>query len=771
MNDGATSRSRLARPKSELLDHYDAVVVGSGYGGGIAALRLSEAGLRVCVLERGAERLPDEFPRGTVDAPANVQTTIDTASRTAHIGDRLALVDVRIHDDVSVVVGCGVGGTSLINANVFVVPDERQLESGWPRAFVDDTEGRARAHRRARTMLAPTTAGPDVAKMALVREVGQQLGQTATRLPLMVERGDTTCDSPVTLAPCTGCGNCSSGCRVGAKRSVEATYLAEAVRRGAHVFTEVSVRWVEHGSDGWRVRYAPVCRPVHRDTPPPWISAQVVVLAAGSLGSTEILLRSKREGLAVPRAAGSSFSANGNTMGAIESPTTPVRGTGVVEGQRGEPGACITMAVELPAQADRPALHIEDGTVPAALAGLARVVGMAERIAAGASGRGVGETTRHVAKEVVATAAEASRDANENALALLVQYDDGAQGRLELGQHGAAVRWPGYGKAVPSVDAALRGATEGMGARYRPLRPYLFGRQRHLTVHPLGGCPMGTDRYDGVVDHTCAVFDPNGEARTSVHRGLYVCDGSVIPRAVGKNPVGTICIVAERAMAMAAETWRREVDARPPTPFAGSATRRSFALSEAFDGWLTTESVRDPASVSGSGDRHAIAGAASAHFAIEMPDFEAFRRDPSHAASVLGTVTSDAIGGTCTVYQGKAFLLTDDPVDHTNAYNLYDLRLLHPSGARYRLSGTKVWQRGGLPTLWAGGTQMVVEISDEADTKVASGLLRMSATQFLGSFRSYEGRVSRRLDHALRTRVEFLAFSAKRLRKRLRWRR
>lgn len=774
-------RARLSRAKHELQAHYDAIVVGSGYGGGVAALRLAQAGLSVCVIERGTERLPHEFPTGAGDAPHNVQTTIDTASRSARWGDRLALFDLRVHDTVSVIVGCGVGGTSLINANVFVVPDESHFTSGWPVAFSEDRDGRRQARQRADEVLAPTPEGPTLAKMALVGEIADHFEQPARRLPLMVQQQAGAEGSPdAGLSACTGCGNCCSGCRVGAKRSVDVTYLRRAVEHGAAVFSELDVHHVAKAPRGWSVHYRPVCRPIGPDAPRPWVTADLVVLAAGTLGSTEILLRSRDAGLPVSRALGTGFSANGNTIGAVESPDTRVRGIGNRGGgalEAREPGPCITMSVQVPASGDRPELHIEDGTVPAALGSLARMVGLAERVS-GAPKVGVLRRTSHAIHELVATAAEAAIDADENALALLVQCDDGARGRLELGPRGIAVRWPDYGRHTQAIDTALEGAAAAVGGRYRSLRPRLGGRTTHLTVHPLGGCPMGTDRYDGVVDHTCAVFDPDADSRAAVHDGLYVCDGSVIPRAVGKNPAGTICVVAERAMALAVQRWRacalstKRTVSRPSA--VGATVRRSFALTEAFDGWLSADHAGDPTTLPASGHARPRAAPATAHFGIEMADFAAFASDPSHVAGVLGTVTCALLGGTCAVVSGRAYLLADDPVDPALSYNLYDLQLLRPDGARWLLSGTKVWRDGGLDRLWAGGTQMVVEVfafDGVRGDKVATGLLRMSPAQFAGSVRSYQGRIGRHVGAGVRAQAEFLAFSAARLRERWRLRR
>jgi cholesterol oxidase len=126
---------RLSSPIADIKNHYDAVVIGSGYGASIAASRLSRAGKKVCLLERGKEFLPGEYPRTNGQALKEMQFSVNGK----HIGPKTGLYDFRMNDDISVFMGCGLGGTSLVNANVTLTPEKRVLEHAeWPAAIRED---------------------------------------------------------------------------------------------------------------------------------------------------------------------------------------------------------------------------------------------------------------------------------------------------------------------------------------------------------------------------------------------------------------------------------------------------------------------------------------------------------------------------------------------------------------------------------------------------------------------------------------------------------
>ena len=118
----------LSKPLDRLKPHYDVVVIGSGYGGGVAASRLARCGKSVCVLERGKEFQPGDFP----DTFNTIRREFQVTGSKLRIGARTGLFDMRLGAQVHVLQGCGLGGGSLINAGVAMRPDERVFEDPKP---------------------------------------------------------------------------------------------------------------------------------------------------------------------------------------------------------------------------------------------------------------------------------------------------------------------------------------------------------------------------------------------------------------------------------------------------------------------------------------------------------------------------------------------------------------------------------------------------------------------------------------------------------------
>ena len=242
-------------------------MVGSGYGGGVAASRLARAGRSVCLLERGLERHPGEYPETFLEAAREIQ--IDTPE--AQLWSDTAIFDFRINPDLNVLVGCGLGGTSLINANVSLPPDPRVLEDArWPAASLADREGLLTdAFAHAIQMLRPLTFpedGPALTKLMAHEKSAKAIGQPFRRTPINVTFEEMTNHVGVEQRVCTLCGDCVTGCNVGAKNTTLMNYLPDAWNHGAHIFVGALVRYVARQGDAWAVHSTPLAADARSST-------------------------------------------------------------------------------------------------------------------------------------------------------------------------------------------------------------------------------------------------------------------------------------------------------------------------------------------------------------------------------------------------------------------------------------------------------------------------------------------------------------------------
>lgn len=535
--------SRLSLPLSALKARYDVVVVGSGYGGGVTASRLSRAGKRVAVLERGREIPTGQFPQKFSELKNEFQVT-GASFRT---GSEQALYDVRLGRDMHVLVACGLGGGSLVNAGVSLVPDRRVFtDEAWPGQLAQDgtiEEG----YRRAEQWLRPASdpRAREMTKYKVLDTAGAGLGGTVVAPRIAVSFEDNVNPAGVHQSACTRCGDCCAGCNVGAKNTVALTYLPDAVRHGAELFTGLKVETVRKAAGGasqgvWQVK-ARVIAPERGAATEVLIEAPVVVLAAGTLGSTEIMLRSRDAGLAVSDRLGHRFSANGDIIAFGYGAKSTVNAVGVGYPPKVadlEIGAAVSGQMEF-RDADVLAneLHVQEGALPSAFASVLPVLFVP-------NGRLLGALSSLV------------NGVYKGPFASLQTFfavsHDSASGRFSLDGNQLALSWanakdePVYAR----LDAILSRLVTASGGSYvkNPLAGTVMGHQP-ATAHPLGGCGMGRDRRDGVVDHKCRVFNgAAGAGETAVHEGLYVIDGAVVPRSLGVNPLLTITALAERAM-------------------------------------------------------------------------------------------------------------------------------------------------------------------------------------------------------------------------------
>ncbi|MEO8592950.1 MAG: GMC family oxidoreductase [Candidatus Solibacter sp.] len=533
---------------------YDFVIVGSGYGGAITAARLATANLdrkpSICILERGREWKPGEFP-----------DTLDGYLKQQRSGvNPQGLYELLNYRDITVVKGNGLGGTSLVNANVALIPDEGVFSlAGWPRSLTRNEL--LPYYQRASEVLRPQ-AHPRAASLPKLKALearAQQLGTHVTPLPIAVNFEDRKDNGfGVEQKACTDCGDCVTGCNVSAKNTLNMNYLPMARRAGAEIYTQTKVEWVKRlDSGGWQIHgtHYLVKGREEKFT----LEARNVILAAGSINSTEILLRSEMHGLRVSPRLGSGFSGNGDFFGVSYNGNLALQVLGFGDhpnspGAKTPPGPTITGAVSY--NGARPAgqrFLVEDVSFPTSLVRGSQISFAALRGQDTDTGDEVQERNR-VLKDLSQSDVYSPDGAVNHTLLYLVTAFDDAKGTMHFDapfwepDGRMTIEWEGAGRqgTFAIINEELRRHARAVGATFveNPIWT-MFGLRRLITAHPLGGCPLGEDYLHGAVDEFGRVFAGDG----SVHDGLFVADGALLPSALGVNPFMTISAVAERIAA------------------------------------------------------------------------------------------------------------------------------------------------------------------------------------------------------------------------------
>lgn len=731
----------------------DTVVVGSGFGGSVTAYRLAEAGRSVVVLERGKPYPPGGFPR----SPADMARNFWDPSNGLH-----GLFDIWSFRGLEGVVSSGLGGGSLIYANVLLRKDERWFvnESPLPGGGYENWPvGRADLdphYDRVEHMLG-ATAYPyqDTPKTLALHQAAGRLDLPVFRPPLAVSFAPRPGAPPVPGAQITGpdygnlhglprstcrlCGECDVGCNYGAKNTLDHTYLSAARHHGADIRTRCEVRgFTPRPGGGYTVSYvvhdparegrrtATNRLPLHR------IACRRLVLAAGTFGSTYLLLRNRAALPGLSSALGTRFCGNGDLLGLV------VRATAGADGSRplrldGSRGPVITSAVRGGDALDEDGssgrgFYIEDAGYPDFVAWLAessRLPGGARRLLGFGLHRllarlGVDPASR-VGGQLALLLGPAVFSATS--LPLLGMGRDVPDGRMRLRRGHLDVDWTtltsrAYFERVRSTMRDIAGA---MGGDFLD-NPLWWWGNRVITVHPLGGTPMGRHPGEGVCDDIGEVFG---------FPGLHVLDGALLPGAVGANPSLTIAAVADRACdrildgrtasrtagrARAGRTadegpaadgteQRTPTEAAPPAPVmpdthpgrgrsaatAGSAHTSpdgpptSLRFTEEMKGHIALD-VDDPEQGRALG--RSLGQRLSFRLTITAADVDRFVAEPAHAADAAGHVDCDVLGGRLEVEHGWFNLFTQDG-DAGRRRMLYRLHLRTQEGTPLTLTGHK----------------------------------------------------------------------------------
>ncbi len=524
----------------------DVLVIGSGFGGSVSALRLAEKGYRVQVLEAGRRWEDADFPR--------------TSWRLRRFlwAPRLGLTGIqRIHvlRDVVVLAGAGVGGGSLVYANTLYVPPARFFADPQWSAITDWATELAPYYDQAARMLGvvdtPTMSPSDEVMKAVADEMG--VGHTFRLAPVGVYFGEGAgVEHPDPFfggagparRGCTSCGECMTGCRHNAKNTLPKNYLALAERAGVTVTpmtTAVAIR--ERAGGGFEVDTVRSGAWSHRRRRT--ITADQVIVAAGALNTQRLLLRMRDEG-ALPRLSPMLGRLSRTNSESLLGAVAPMSGTDYSE------GVAITSSFF-----PDPDTHVE----PVRYGHGSNSMGLLQSVMT--VPRPGSPRWRVWGGELVRQRANAVRLLNvrrwsqRTVISLVMQTVDSSltlAGRRTRGGRWRLTTQQDASRPAPTYIPVAQEVAQRVADRIGGIAggTVFENVDAALTAHFVGGCVIGADAEHGVVDAYQRAFG---------HPGLHILDGSTITANLGVNPSLTITAQAERAMAL----WpvRGATDPRP----------------------------------------------------------------------------------------------------------------------------------------------------------------------------------------------------------------
>ena len=511
--------------KRQIGPSYDAIVIGTGFGGAVAACRLAQAGLSVAVLERGRRYDINPFPR-------NWSNPFDGWLWSSDRG----LFDVKLCQEMTVVQAAGLGGGSLIYANVHMRAPAAVFDHGWPRGYnraaLDpyyDLVAYMLDIKPAAKFNLPT-------KSRLMKAAARSLGRSGQFCSpnIAVDFGAQGVEHPnkfgVTQRGCTSCGECCIGCNYHAKNTLDLNYLAIARSRGADIATSCEVFKIEPIATGYKVGFKDHLNNGQEAE----ISGRYCFVGAGAINSTELLLRCRDLHGTLSKLSprlDDDFSGNGDFLAFAFNTREPFNPS---------EGPTITTGIVYDRTDDgfKNWFIFEEGGYPREIGAVLQLLN---------PHFGLFRTLEIVAKDAfmnvcyaLQATVRAPDQATANTAIFLMMGRDLANGEIRLHPKTSAlsIKWN-----VPSnmalYEAERRLTTDiatamGGNAAMNPLW-HLF--RIPVTVHSLGGCVMADGREAGVTDANGEVYE---------YPGLFVIDGSILPNATGVNPAHTIAAVAER---------------------------------------------------------------------------------------------------------------------------------------------------------------------------------------------------------------------------------
>lgn len=574
-------------------EHFDAVVIGSGFGGSVMTYRLAEAGMRVCLLERGKAYPPNSFPR----TPDKLGKNFWDPSKGLY-----GMFNVWSFKGSGALVSSGLGGGSLIYANVLKRKDEKWFKEDTPdgsyKPWVVQYKQLEQHYESAEKMLNAQKyplfheAYKNTYKTLAMREAAEKIKETDLKcdwelLNLAVSFKSKKVSNPdedlvenppvigaeieeefvnihtkragykIPRSTCRLCGECDIGCNYGSKNTLDFNYISAAVSQNipAEVKTLCEVKsfkplekkgfqveYVLHQPEKYDAELGKVFE--HRS-----ITCDYLILSAGTFGTQYLLAKNKYNFPNISKTLGSRYTVNGDLLSFVMKSIEKKNGKDV--SRRLDPtfGPVITSALRFGDDLDEKekigrGFYIEDGGHPAMLSWATEISGLAGYLK---------RTTKFLKiilkyrlglsydSDLGAEISDLIGDATSamSSMPMLAMGRDTPNAKLFLREDKLDCDWTIKNSEAyyDRVRRAGKAIAKALNAEFMDNPSYRWNFHQVLTAHPIGGCAMGIDKKDGVINSCGEVFG---------YKGLFVADGSVMPGPVGPNPSLTIAALSNR---------------------------------------------------------------------------------------------------------------------------------------------------------------------------------------------------------------------------------
>lgn len=785
--------NRLSKSIDRIKPYYDIVIIGSGYGGSIAASRLSRLGKKVCLLERGKEYLTGEFP----DSSTKVLPHIQAHHGDVQMGSKTGLYDFWFNKDISVIKGCGLGGSSLINANVSMRPENWVFEdSAFPKEIREEANNKEsdleKGYQLAHEMLRPRSYPknfPPLKKLEAMRKSAKELDLPLRMINLNVNfKLDGKNHVGVEQKPCTLCGNCVTGCNVGAKNTTTMTYLPDAFNHGADIFTQTSVTYIEKKGEKWQINF----EVLNADNPTHlFVNAAIVVLSAGTLGSTEIMLRSKENGLACSDKVGDSFTGNGDVLGYAYNTKEEINGIGNPKPNSSNPiGPCITSVIDVKnSNNHEEEMILQEGSIPSVMSALFPSYISTLSSMAGDLPHEEKPSLEKIRKRWSSILQGVYKGATQYTQTYLMMGHDNSGGKISLKNNALKIDWKGIGKEInfEKANQTMRENSHFLGGTFVPSPTWTSLFEHSLvTVHPMGGCIMAEDATKGTINHKGQVF--TSTTGTQVYENLYIADGSIVPRSLGANPLLTISALSERICRIMArdKNWgeipysfnkhsttknkqhlvnQKKMVLENPV----SIPKNKIEINKNAIGISFTETMKGYFSVGekenykkGYKEGKKNKSKFETTLTVSSEDVKFMVKDSNHLCSFIGTVKSESLSDRPLVMMGGKFgLFVDSENDIETKHMVYTSQLIATNGEMFFFKGYKIIKRNYPWHIWNDTTTLYTTIykgGSEKGEVLGKGIIHITPQEFAKQLTTMKSLNTQNISQKINALSTFLNF-------------